>query len=134
MSGTSRGRKPNLDDNGAPVMNYYHALRMSTSNFANIDKSTLVTMPNEKEFIDCHPVIREELVRAVKNLANISGFRAILPFADRNNRYYASSSFACCMGGMSTERKTSSGCPFKMTYVKHPQEGFYKISTAEADT
>ena len=119
MSGTSRGRKPNMDDTGAPVMNYYHALRMSTSNqnFASIDKSTLISMPNENDF-DCHPVIRDDLVRAVKNLAHIAGFRAILPFADRNNGRYASSSFACSMGGMSMNKKTASGCPFKVTFVK----------------
>ena len=65
----------------------------------------------------------------VKSLALHSGFRAILPFADRNNRILASTSFTCCMGGMSSVRKVSSACPFKVTYIKrHDNDNFYLMS------
>ena len=80
-------------------------------------------MPNEKDFENLHPATRDKLVVKGKNFAIVAGFRVILPLADRNNLYYASSSFACCMDGISNGKKNSSGCPFKVTYVRHPQDG-----------
>ena len=116
MPGSTRGRRPNVDDNGIPIMNYYHAIRASTSGLNDLDPSTLVTMANEKEFDFC-PFSRDDLIMGVKHKAMEAGFRAIIPFADRNNRFYNSSAFACCMGGVST-KKNASNCPFKVTYVK----------------
>lgn len=89
-------------------------------------------MKNEKDFDFCS-YNRDELIGQVKTKAAIEGFRAIIPFADRNNRFYASTSFACCMAGVS-QRKLSSNCPFKITYVKQHQEGFYRMATAITDS
>jgi hypothetical protein len=98
-------------------MNYYHAIRASTScNLTGIDPITLTTMCNENEY-NFHPFSRDDLIMGVKTKAYTAGFRAIIPFADRNNKYYSSTSFACCMGGVSV-KKVSSNCPFKLTYVK----------------
>lgn len=130
--GTARGRKPLLDDNGNPKMNYYHAIRASTANNQLLDPSTLTNMENEVEFDFC-PFTREDLILHVKHKANAVGFRAIIPFADRNNKCYASTAFACCMSGISV-KKASSGCPFKVTYVKQHQEGFYRMATEPQDT
>lgn len=84
-------------------------------------------MQNEKDFDFC-PFSRDDLIMQVKHKAHIAGFRAIIPFADRNNRFYNSSAFACCMGG-SSMRKNSTNCPFKITYVKQHNEGFYRMAT-----
>ena len=37
------------------------------------------------------------------------------------------------MSGVSL-KKVSSGCPFKLTYVKQHNEGFYRIATNKNDT
>ena len=116
IHGNTRGRKPHLDEHGNPKMNYYHSIRASTANNRNLDPNSLVTMDNEKEYDFC-PFTREDLIMYVKQKAGIAGFRAIIPFADRNNKYYASTAFACCMSGISL-KKASSNCPFKLTYVK----------------
>jgi hypothetical protein len=96
-------------------MNYYHSIRASTT-AQNLDMAKMVTMENEKDFDFC-PYTRDDLVMRVKQISGIAGFRAIIPFADRNNRFYASTAFACCMSGISI-RKHASNCPWKVTYIK----------------
>jgi hypothetical protein len=95
----NRGRKPTIDEEtGMPKMNYYHSLKVSTVSGRDLDPTTLTTMPNERDF-DFTPFSREELIMSVKQRAHIAGFRAIIPFADKNNRFYHSTAFACCLGG-----------------------------------
>jgi hypothetical protein len=89
-------------------------------------------MPNEADFNFC-PFTREDLIMHVKQRGLVAGFRPIIPFADRNNKYYASTAFACCMSGVSV-RKNCTGCPFKVTYVKQHAEGFYRMATEYQDT
>jgi hypothetical protein len=87
-------------------------------------------MPNEQDF-DFFPPTRDDLIYQVKQKSFNAGFRAIIPFADRNNRFQHSTSFACCLGGMSSIRKSTTNCPFKATYVRLMNENFYRLSRSE---
>lgn len=120
---------------GVKVNTYYHSIRESTTNLQDLDPTKLVTMDNELAYSTIKPTTREQLVVMVKGLALHSGFRAIIPFADRNNKNLHSTCFTCCMGGVSGVRKVSSSCPFKVTYVKKLLETpFYVMSTAPTES
>lgn len=84
-------------------------------------------MDNELAYSTIKPRTRDELVLLVKNLALHSGFRTIIPFADRKNSSRIGTLFTCCMGGLSTPNKQSTGCPFKVFYSKQIGQEFYTM-------
>ena len=69
---------------------------------------------------------REQLIHSVKSTAARIGFKAIIPFSDRNNRQTATSYFCCSLSGVSS-RRTSTNCPWKLTYMKSIQDPFYRM-------
>ena len=69
---------------------------------------------------------REQLIHTVKTIAAKIGFKAIIPFSDRNNRTTATSYFCCSLSGVSS-RKQSTNCPFKLTYMKTINDPYYRL-------
>ena len=85
----------------------------------------MVETPNFHEF-NIVVETREQLIHSVKSIAARIGFKAIIPFSDRNNRQTATSYFCCSLSGVSSKR-TSTNCPFKLTYTKSIQDPFYRL-------
>lgn len=67
---------------------------------------------------------RDELIHVFKSIAAKKGFKAIIPFTDRNNRMSTSTTFCCSLAGQSI-RKKSTNCPFKVTFSKNFNDQYY---------
>ena len=82
-----------------------------------VDPAQMTETPGFQDFQNLRPDNREALVAQVKATAADKGFRAIIPFSDRTNRTTQITYFVCSCSGTSV-RKSISGCPFKLTYMK----------------
>ena len=78
------------------------------------------------EMFDFQTQSRDELIHNLKVVAANAGFKAIIPFTDRNNRISTSTAFCCSLAGTSN-RKKSTNCPFKVGYIKYQAEQVYKL-------
>lgn len=98
MSGTSsssgkrppgrRGRPPKSGwaDDGVPKSSYYFSIKQATSGELPIDKDSLIETPYFQDFENCLCQSRDELIHVFKSIAAKKGFKAIIPFTDRNNK------------------------------------------------
>ncbi len=119
-----RGRRPkHLLEPGQ--MSYYHSVKQSIMNPAPTPSHLITETPNFHEFKQIVVETRENLVHCVKSMAARIGFKAIIPFSDRNNRQTATSYFCCSLSGVSSKR-TSTNCPWKITYTKSIQDPMYR--------
>ena len=101
----------------APKNTYYFSIKQATSGEAPLDKEALIETIEFDDFrTQC--TTRDELIHVFKSIAAKKGFKAIIPFTDRNNRLSTSTTFCCSLAGESI-RKKSTNCPFKVTYVKN---------------
>jgi hypothetical protein len=104
---------------------YYFSIKQATSGEMPIERESLVETVGFDDFkFLCST--RDELIHVFKSIAAKKGFKAIIPFTDRNNRMSTSTTFCCSLAGQSI-RKKSTNCPFKVTYVKNINDHYYNI-------
>ncbi|CDW80092.1 UNKNOWN [Stylonychia lemnae] len=122
-----RGRPPKngYSDENQPKNTYYFSIKQATSGAIPIDYNSLVDTPEFQDF-NFLSQSRDELIHLFKTVAAKKGFKAIIPFTDRNNRMSTSTSFCCSLAGQSA-RKKSTNCPFKVTYTKNFADQYYKL-------
>eukprot|EP00347_Sterkiella_histriomuscorum_P005450 403356570 len=75
---------------------------------------------------DSQPKNKQLLDKYLLTTTAKKGFKAIIPFTDRNNRMSTSTAFCCSLAGQSA-RKKSTNCPFKVTYTKNFQDQYYRM-------
>ena len=123
--GRGRGRASyNVNNNGQ--LSYYYQIKQSIMNPQPIPLEHQHETPNFDKFKEIAVETRENLVHCVKSLAASIGFKAIIPFSDRNNRQSATSYFCCSLSGVSSKR-TNTSCPWKLTYTKVIQDPVYRL-------
>ena len=121
------GRKPKNYDpfNPNACNSYYLSIKRAVNGYVNIPEKDKVETPNFHEF-NMVVQTREQLIHTVKSTAARIGFKAIIPFSDRNNRHTATSYFCCSLSGSSV-RKVATNCPFKLTYTKSVTDPLYRL-------
>lgn len=90
-----------------------------------LEMTNLVETPHFENFnFMCES--RDSLIAQIKKVSAISGFKAIIPYTDRNNKFSTSITFSCCLASI-CQRKRATNCPFKITYIKYNGEQYYKL-------
>jgi hypothetical protein len=83
---------------GPPKNSYYASIKYATSGQFLIDRDSLVDTIAFTDF-NFLSSSRDELIHIFKSIAAKKGFKAIIPFTDRNNRMSTSSTFCCSLAG-----------------------------------